>query len=197
MARFNIVNIGYRSTNFWVISTGRSRLLFDLGWPGLFGTLQANLKRMDVPLNEIRYGVASHYHIDHAGAAQDLKRAGVPLLVIDHQEAAIPIMKRWTKPQDHYTEITMDDNIVISCAESRALLATIDIPGEIVPTPGHSDDHVSLVLDDGSVFTGDLPRPEFSVMDENAVVMQASWELLREKGAKIAYPGHGPVYEVQ
>ena len=76
-----IVNVGYRSTNFWVVSAGKNRLLVDLGWPGLAGALFANLERMGVPLEEIRYGLATHYHIDHAGAAQDLKLKGVPLLV--------------------------------------------------------------------------------------------------------------------
>lgn len=32
MAKVIIVNVGYRSTNYWVVSAGRSRLLVDLGW---------------------------------------------------------------------------------------------------------------------------------------------------------------------
>jgi len=89
-----IVNVGYRSTNFWVVSAGTSRLLVDLGYPGTMGTMRANLNRMDVPLNEIRYGLATHYHLDHAGLAQELKQAGVRLLVMDAQVAAIPLLKR-------------------------------------------------------------------------------------------------------
>ena len=42
----SIVNVGYRSTNFWVVSAGRSRLLVDLGWPGLLGALEAELRRV-------------------------------------------------------------------------------------------------------------------------------------------------------
>ena len=155
-APLTIVNVGYRSTNFWVISAGTSRLLFDLGWPGTMGAMRANLDRMGVPLREIRYGLASHYHIDHAGLAQELKLAGIPLLVLETQVAAIPLMKRWTKPQDHYVDITLDDNLVISFAESRPLLQRMGISGQIVATPGHSDDSVSLVLDEGAVFTGNL-----------------------------------------
>src|ERR1043166_9337954 len=136
----DIVNAGYRSTNYWVVSAGRSRLLVDLGWPGSMGTFAAILQRLDVPLAEIRFGLATHYHIDHAGLAQDLKRSGVPLLVIDLQADAIPLMKQWTKPADRYTEITLHDNTVISCADSRAFLRGIGIAGEIVHTPGHSDD---------------------------------------------------------
>ena len=48
------VNVGYRSTNYWVISARRSRVLVDLGWPGTMGTLCANLARADIPLAEIR-----------------------------------------------------------------------------------------------------------------------------------------------
>ncbi len=186
-----IVNVGYRSTNYWVVSAGRSRLLVDLGWPGSMGKMLANLKRKDVPLEELRYGLATHYHIDHAGLAQELKLAGVPLLVLDLQVPAIPLMKRWTKPQDNYVEITAHDNVTIIPAESRPLLGEMGIAGEIFHTPGHSDDSVSLLLDNGAVFTGDLTPPAFIGLEDPDVVA-TSWRLLREKGARRIYPGHGP-----
>lgn len=186
------MNVGYRSTNYWVVSAGTSRLLVDLGWPGTMGMMRASLDRMDVPIGEIRYGLATHYHIDHAGVGQELKEAGVPLLVLDVQVAAIPQMKRWTKPQDQYREISMHDNVIVSCAESRALLERVGIPGQIVHTPGHSDDSVSLLLDDGSVFTGDLTPLGFVGLEDPAVV-SARWRRLRELGATRVYPAHGPV----
>jgi ribonuclease/clavin/mitogillin len=191
-APVTVVNVGYKSTNYWVVSAGNSRLLVDLGWPGTMGTMLANLRRTDVPLDEIRYGLATHYHIDHAGLAQELKQAGVPLLVLDVQVNAIPVMKRWTKPQDNFVDITTDDNVVISSPESRPLLEQIGIQGEILHTPGHSHDSVSLLLDDGSVFTGDLTHPAL-VGDDYAAVVSASWQLLRERGALRVYPAHGPV----
>jgi glyoxylase-like metal-dependent hydrolase (beta-lactamase superfamily II) len=154
------------------------------------GRMKSNLQRMDIPLEEIRYTLATHYHIDHAGLAQDFKQAGVPLLVIDVQLEAIPLMKTWTKLADNYTEITSEGNIVISCTESRALLETIGIPGEILHTPGHSQDSISLLLDDGAVFTGDL-TPSDRVGLEDPAVVSASWRLLRERGARRLYPGHG------
>lgn len=193
--KLSIVNVGYRSTNYWVVSNGVSRILFDVGWPGLFGTLKANIERMDIKLREIKYALASHYHIDHAGAAQELKQAGVPLLVMETQTAWVPRMKRWTKPQDNYLEITPNGNVEITFSESRAFLGRIGIAGQIIPTPGHSDDSVSLVLDDGSAFTGDLTRPEF-ISVENAEQVHASWARLREAGARVVYPGHGPAYEM-
>ncbi len=190
MAPVTIVNVGYRSTNYWVISAGTARLLVDLGWPGTLGIMKANLKKMGVPLREIRYAFATHYHIDHAGLAEELKREGVPLLVLDVQVDAIPLMKTWTKPNDRYVDITAEGNIVISCEQSRHLLGQIGIAGEILPTPGHTNHCVSLLLDDGSVFIGDLP-PEAYAFD-NPVAL-ATWRRLRARGATRVYPAHGPV----
>jgi glyoxylase-like metal-dependent hydrolase (beta-lactamase superfamily II) len=190
-----IVDVGYRSTHYWVVSAGTSRLLVDLGWPGTMGLLRANLRRMDVPIEELCYALATHYHIDHAGLAQELKLAGVPLLVLDVQLDAIPLMKAHTKPRDNYLEISLDGNVVISASESRARLAVIGIPGEIVHTPGHSDDSVSLLLDNGAVFTGDLTPPA-GVWENDAAVVLASWRTLRERGAKRVYPAHGPIWSL-
>ena len=190
--RISIVNVGYRSTNFWIVSAGSSRLMVDLGWPGTMNTLRANLDRMGVPLREIRYGLATHYHLDHAGLAQDLKVAGMQLIVADLQVAWIPRIKDHVKPADHFTDITLHDNRVIPLAESRALLSTLGISGEILHTPGHSPDSVSLLLDEGSVFTGDLTHPMFAT-EESTAMVTASWQLLRDHGATTVYAGHGPI----
>ena len=164
----------------------------DLGWPGMIGPLLTNLERKGIPLKEITHGLATHYHIDHAGAAQDLKQRGMRLIVTDEQVPSIALMKQWMKPTDHYTEITPHDNVVISTAESRAFLAKLGIPGEIVHTPGHSDDSVTLVLDNGAAFTGDLTA-EWMVAEEDPDVVARSWQLLRDRGVTTIYGGHGPV----
>ena len=190
-----IVNVGYRSTNFWVVSAGRSRLLVDLGWPGMVGQLVANLQRKGIPLNEVTHGLATHYHIDHAGAAQDLKHKGMQLIVLEQQMQAIPLMKRWIKPADSYTDIATHDNVVLRAADSRTFLARLGIAGEIVPTPGHSDDSVTLVLDDGCAFTGDLTL-EVMVAAEDPVVVAQSWQSLRDRGVTTIYPGHGPIHPI-
>jgi glyoxylase-like metal-dependent hydrolase (beta-lactamase superfamily II) len=194
-SKITIVNVGYRSTNYWVVSADKKRLIIDLGWPGTMGIMRANLKRMDVPLDELQYCLATHYHIDHAGLAQEFKQAGVPLLVLHEQSQSIPLMKTWIKSENQHTEITLNDNITISSAESRQLLGRIGIPGEILHTSGHSEDSVSLLLDDGSAFTGDLTHPEF-IGEEDEEIVSASWRWLRERGATTVYPGHGLIRQL-
>jgi ribonuclease/clavin/mitogillin len=188
----NIVNVGYRSTNYYVLADSAPRLLVDAGWPGTLSTLQHTCKRMDIDLAAIPYQLATHYHPDHAGLVQNLKRLGVRLIVVDTQLAGIPLLRTYVKPQDQYEDITLDDNIVLSVAESRAFLARIGIQGEIISTPGHSDDSVTLILDDGSAFTGDLTVPQAARSDAMDLV-RASWERIRAKGGRTIYPGHGPV----
>ena len=191
MRIMNIVNVGYGSTNYYVIGDGRSRLLVDVGWPGTMGKLLAMMKRKGVALGEIRYLLATHYHPDHAGLAQELKNNGVRLMVIEGQREFIPALKQWMKPDMRYQEIDLRDNTEVTIADSRAFLATLGIAGEIAHTPGHSDDSVTLVLDSGDTFTGDLQG--VSRADERDIaVVSASWEKIRAMGAKVIHPGHGP-----
>jgi glyoxylase-like metal-dependent hydrolase (beta-lactamase superfamily II) len=192
VAKVTIVNVGYRSTNFWVLSAGRSRLLVDLGWPGMFGALEAELKRKDIAVKEIGHGFATHYHMDHAGCAQDLKDRGVRLIVTPEQVPFIERMKGDTKPEQGYNEIRLTDNAIVPIADSRAYIKGVGFDGQLVHTPGHSDDSVSLLLDSGEVFTGDLTHPMFAT-EESMDTVHASWAKLRQLGAKVVHAGHGPI----
>ncbi len=187
-----VVNLGYRSTNYWLIGGGERRLLVDLGWPGSLGAMRAALARNGVAPEAVAFGLATHYHLDHAGLGEELKQFGMRLIVVDIQQPAIAAMRAHIKPQDHYVEISGAGNRVIPAAAGRALLAEIGLAGEILPTPGHSADSVSVLLDDGAVFTGDLPAERMATEAELPQVA-ASWRLLRERGAQRWYPAHGPV----
>lgn len=197
MPAHTIVSVSFRSTNYYVISAGATRLMVDLGWPGMLGGLKAELQRKGIALGDLTHGFATHYHIDHAGLAQELKAAGMRLIVTPEQLLAVPLMKQWTKPQDRFVDIRLDDTLttVVPLIDSRAYLQSLGLAGQLVHTPGHSDDSVSLLLDDGSVFTGDLTPPMLAT-EEAAETVAQSWWTLRERGAKTVYPGHGPVRQM-
>lgn len=187
----NIVNVGYDSTNYYVIGAGKNRLLVDVGWPGTMGKLQAMLKRKGIAMDEIRFLLATHYHPDHAGLAQEVKKAGVRLMVMEGQREFIPSLKQWMKPEMHYVDIDLRDNTEVTLGASRAFLAKLGINGEIAATPGHSDDSVTLILDSGDAFIGDLQGVNRA--DEKDVdTVRKSWEKIRGMGAKMIHPGHGP-----
>ncbi len=187
----NIVNVGYDSTNYYVLSDKQPRLLVDIGWPGTLAKLQHQCKRMSVDLKALKYFLITHYHPDHAGLAQELKHTGVKLILMENQVAAVPVLGTYMKPENHYVEIALHDNKLLTFSESRLFLTTLGINGQIIPTPGHSDDSVSLILDAGAAFTGDLPHPLMATGESDDPVL-ASWAKIRALGVKTIYPGHGP-----
>ena len=191
----NIVNVGYHATNYYVLADSAPLLLVDAGWPGSLPEMQHACSRMGIRLADIQYQLVTHYHPDHAGLAQELKRLGVRLIVMDTQLAAVPLLRNHVKPRDNYTEIVSEGNIVLGIAESRAFLQSIGIQGEVVSTPGHSDDSVTLILDEGAAFTGDL-TPPMAVADDPENLAYQSWGKIRARGVTTIYPGHGPAWQL-
>ncbi len=106
-----IVNVGYASTNYYVLGSSTTRLLIDVGWPGTLPTLMATLRRTGIPLQDIGYLLVTHYHPDHAGLAQELKARDVRLIVLEPQLPAIPRLKTFMKPGTPYVDITLHDNL--------------------------------------------------------------------------------------
>ena len=186
----NIVNVGYDSTNYYVLGASANRLLVDVGWPGTLPRLLAMLKRKDISLQDIGYLLITHYHPDHAGLAQEVKAKGVRLIVLEQQLPAIPILKSYMKPVNPYVNITLHDNLQLTAGESRAFLTNLGIVGEIIWTPGHSGDSVSLVLDEGVAFTGDLPPPG-SVDEQARNTVRQSWDALKALGVRMTIQGMG------
>lgn len=190
----NILNVGYDSTNYYLVGPLNARLLIDIGWSNTLPKFLSVLKRNDVAIKSIRYLLCTHYHPDHAGLVQELKAQGIKLIVLESQPAAIPLMKKYMKPVNQYVDITLNDNMMLTFQDSRRFLSTIGIAGEIIPTPGHSDDSVTLLLDEGAAFTGDLTAPMF--LDETQTVARDSWQAIYAHNVKTIYPGHGPSHHV-
>ncbi len=187
----NIVNVGYDSANYYVIEQNRMRILIDVGWPGTLPKLSASLRRKGHALQDLNYLCVTHYHPDHAGLVQELKNQGVKHIVLEQQLSAIPLLKTYMKRDSGYVEIEIEDSFHLSTAESRTWLASTGLSGEIVSTPGHSDDSISLVLDLGIAFTGDLKLPTMVDVDQ-AETTELSWAKLRGLNVRTVYPGHGP-----
>lgn len=191
----NIVNVGYSSTNYYVLGLGRGRLLVDIGWPGTLHRMLAELKRKGIDPHDIGYMLATHYHPDHAGLAEDLKAHGPRLIVLESQRTAIDLLKTYVKPRDNFTAITLKHTHQLTFATSAAFLHSIGIAGEIISTPGHSPDSVTLVLANGVAFTGDLP-PAHMVDPDATPEVANSWAAIRAAGATTIYPAHGPVWQL-
>jgi len=183
-----ILNVGYKSVNCYLIVTGKAKLLNDVGWPGGVPELKASLTNEGYSIRDITHVLVTHYHIDHGGIAQELKDKGAKLIVLENQRTHLNDTTRFIRPPMVYHPIREEDNINLRPSESRAFLRELAIDGEIIATPGHGEDHVTLVLDDGIAFTGDLPPPNGSPEGSDAA---RDWVRLSSMKVKSFYPSHG------
>ena len=185
----NIVNVGYDSTNYYIVEAKTGKLLVDCGWPGTLPKFMAELKRKGISIMEIKHLLVTHFHPDHAGLAQELKNHGLKLIVLEPQTEFIPPFADFFKGKNlPYVPITQNDNLLLKFEDSRKFLSVIGLDGEILHTPGHSDDSVTLILDEGYAFTGDL-HPGFMNIDD--ATTRASWDKIHQHKIKRIFPGHG------
>ncbi len=185
----NLITLNVKSTHFYLIDYGKGKLLVDAGWPELLSRFMSELKSYRVDIHEIKYVLATHNHPDHAGLVQTVKRlSGARQLIPEAQIATLPTLAEFYKNSRDYEPIVVSRDDLVS--PDRKTLAAIGIQGEIVPTPGHSADSVSLVLDSGMAFIGDLHLPDM-VGEEAEEETRASWQRLAEKKAQVIYPAHG------
>ncbi len=192
----NLVNVGYKSVNCYALEIGDGYLLIDVGMPGTFGELVSVLKRKSVPLEKIRFLVVTHFHPDHCGIAQELKNAGVTLLLGDVQERHLAEANRALVKFAGYLQITDAGNTVVATDRRAAWKATTGLDGVLLHTPGHSDDSVTVVIDEVGAFVGDLRPPE-AYIGSAAALAQKSWGNIRAAGTRKAFPAHGPAFDLQ
>ena len=84
-------------------------------------------------------------------------------------------------------------------------LAEYEIPGKIIHTPGHSMGSVSVLLETGDAFVGDLAMNKFPlrfnlglpIFTEDLRKVRESWKLLLDQGAETIYPAHGKPFSAE
>jgi endoribonuclease LACTB2 len=185
----NIINVGYDSTNYYLIETKSGKLMIDCGWPGTLPKFMAELKRKGILFKEIKYLLVTHFHPDHAGLVQELKNQGVKFILLECQLDFIAQLTELFKTKKYpYVEIQQNDSFLLKVEDSRKFLTSLGLDGEILHTPGHSDDSVTLILDEGYAFTGDL-HPAFMSIDD--ATTRASWDKIHQHKVTRIFPGHG------
>ena len=192
-----IEEIKYSNTNTYLIHGKNGDLLFDTGWAGTFGAFCKALGEKKLQLQSIRYLLISHFHPDHMGIAQEIADAGAVIVVMDVQTGYIHDPDYIFEKEKHKDFVPIDDSKIkiISIQKSRKFLKELGISGEIIHTPGHSDDSISLWLDkEKSLLVGDL-NPLYELEMHKDTQIAESWErLLKLKPDKIYY-GHAKTAE--
>ena len=186
------IKLKYGNTNTFFIRGMNGNLLVDTDYAGTLPAFYRAIKEHDIKIRDITYVLATHYHPDHIGLVSELMNQGVKLLVIDTQYSHIHFADS-IFGRDHslaYEPIHEDNAIIIRTAESRAFLANIGIDGEIVATTSHSADSISLILDSGECFVGDLEPIEYLAAYEQNEKLKYDWELIKRYAPKTVYYAH-------
>lgn len=192
-----MITLRYGHTSTFLIQGDADSLLVDTDYAGTLHALYKALKRSDVRVQDIGYVMATHYHPDHMGLIGELMRQGVKLLLVDVQQDFVHFSDG-IFARDGIACEPIDETraTVISCAESRSFLQNMGVAGQIVHTPSHSADSVSLVLDDGSCLVGDLqPFEHVGAFDGNEQ-LEHDWENLLALHPKTIHYAHWPAMPV-
>ena len=171
----------------------KGRLLIDTDWTGTLQLFYRKIKELNI--KNIDYLLITHYHPDHMGIAQDIvDNMSAKLLVVDIQKDYIHFSdKKFEKDNTIKFSPINTKPVIISCEESRDFLKEVGIDGEILYTPGHIEDIVSVLLDDGVTFVGDLYDLN-SAAAFNDEKINNSWKnLLSHNISKICYGHHEQV----
>jgi ribonuclease/clavin/mitogillin len=193
----NLITLTHRSTYAYLLDCRGGKLLVDPGWPGSLAIFKSGLKRYQLEPAEIKYIFATHLHPDHAGLAQEVKNAcGSHLIIHSRQMPFLDALRQTFEKKGGYVPIQIDKSDVVVNSPAHDILASIGVRGALLETPGHSDDSISLVLDNGAAFTGDLTWPD-RVGSENSDAIIMSWRTLIAAGARTIYPGHGGPTQIE
>lgn len=169
-------------------------LLIDTGFAESLGQLGSQLKMHALDLQIVDYLLVTHFHPDHMGIARDLVELGVTLLLPSCQ---VPFVHQpdhmYARDRNRaFRSIREEDVCRLEPEDSRKFLsAHCGIDGQVVQTPGHSPDSISLVLDSGDAFVGDLcPFDQVELYGD--VQMESSWEKLLGLGVHLVHFAHWP-----
>jgi len=201
------------------IIRGEKTIMIDGGDPSQAKRFAKALEKLSIKPEDIKLIVLTHGHWDHIGSAKEIKDLTGAKIALHQEEKdwleksltplppgvtvwgkiLVKIMKMFM-PSVHIPATKVD----IILGDGELPLAEYGIPGKIIHTPGHSKGSVSVLLETGDAFVGDLAMsgfplrfsPGLPVLAEDMKKVRESWKLLMDAGAKTIYPAHGKSFSV-
>ena len=199
---------------------GDGVILIDGGDPNKLGDIKKGIAKALIQPEEIKLIILTHSHWDHIGSARDIKQMTKAKTLIHHKDMHFladekptqpPGLNSWGRtlsalltlmsPLIHVPKFEVD----IIAEDKELSLTEYGIPGRIIPTPGHSWGSVSVILNSGDAFVGDLAmnlfplrlNPGLPIFGDDMTIVKNSWKKLLDRDVKTIYPAHGNSFPSQ
>jgi glyoxylase-like metal-dependent hydrolase (beta-lactamase superfamily II) len=214
MAVIHRVRIG--TCNTYLIRGDSGYILVDAGNSNREKVFLYYLKKRGISPEKIKLIIVTHVHYDHVGSLGAIKKTCQCPAAVHNREAKLLEEGKFIMPPGTnllgktvaflgkkvaWTGFFNYEPVKPEIVVGREMaLEDFGVAGSIVPTPGHTEGSISVVLPTGEAFVGDLAvnflGSVFPPFAHNVRELLMSWRKLADMGAHTIFPGHGPPFSV-
>lgn len=197
--------------NAYLILTGNDIILADTGKLSSFGRLSRSMDLLNTPIESVTILILTHTHFDHCQSAKKIKDISGCQIIVS-QEASGFVHQGFTKlPRGTFLITNIISKLGNYFGKKRfgydpfqpdlfvngnLTIRTLNGRIKLIETKGHSDDSISIIIDDeiavvGDVLFGVFKNSIFPPFADNTAKLAESWRLLFETDCELFLPGHG------
>lgn len=198
---------------------GERTILIDAGAWGGMSAFVKKMKELNIDPKQIDLILLTHGHWDHITNLNDIREMTGAKVAIHHSdqfmvETGEPPFPAGVNTYGRFMSWSAKTLLNLRLPKIKVDMVIDDggmslheygIPGKVVHTPGHSMGHVSIILDSGEAFVGDMAMnswylrltPGLPILADDIRMVVQSWKKILPMGIKRIYPAHGMDFPVE